>query len=51
MEMHLFIIWKNGLYKKNEIIQDINDKLEIISIVEIEWSKDLFSSNLTRFYV
>ncbi len=50
MEMHLFIIWKNGLYKKNEIIQDINDKLEIISIVEIEWSKDLFSSNLTRFY-
>jgi len=49
-ESHLFIIWKNARYKQDEIINEINDKLRIVEVYELEWSDKYFSSNMTRFY-
>jgi len=49
-ELHLFIIWENALYKKDEIIQDIKNNFTIIKIYNMSWSKELFSDNLSRFY-
>ena len=49
-EVHLFIIWENALYKKEEIIKDIRENFEILSTYQIEWSLDNFSENLSRFY-
>lgn len=49
-ELHLFIIWKNALNKKDEIINDIQKHFEIVEIYELEWSKKEYSNNLSRFY-
>ena len=49
-EVHLFIIWQNALDKKQEILEDINKNFEILRIYQIEWSKEIFSENLSRFY-
>lgn len=47
---HLFVIWNNSLYKKNEILMDIEKKFLIREAFEISWSPDLFENNLRRFY-
>ena len=49
-EVHLFIIWENARNKQKEILEDINSNFEIIKIYEMEWSKEKFSENLSRFY-
>ena len=49
-ELHLFIIWENGREKQQEIISDINNCFKIINVYEIEWDKDEFPNNLSRFY-
>lgn len=49
-ETHLFILWENALYKKEEIIKEIKNKFNIINIYEIEWNKDKFVENIIRFY-
>lgn len=49
-ELHLFIIWENARIKEKEILEDINKNLEIIKVYEVEWSKEKFSNNLSRFY-
>ena len=49
-ELHLFIIWENARYKQEEIIKDIKANFQIIKIYEIEWNKENFSNNLSRFY-
>lgn len=49
-ELHLFILWKNALYKKNEILEDINTKFEILNVYNITWSNKKYSENLSRFY-
>ena len=49
-ELHLFIIWENARYKQNEILDDIKKDLKILNVYDIEWSKESFSNNLTRFY-
>ena len=50
VEMHLFILWENALFKKDYIINKIKENFLIIDIQSISWSKDSFSSNLSRFY-
>ena len=47
-EVHLFIIWENGRYKENEIIEDIKKNFSVLGMYNIKWNK--FHSNLTRFY-
>ena len=49
-EYGLFIIWSNARIKQSEIINDIKTRFEILNIFEIEWTKKIFSKNLTRFY-
>lgn len=49
-ELHLFIIWENALYKKDEILKDMEKNFEIIKKYNITWSKEKFSENLSRFY-
>lgn len=49
-ELHLFIIWENARDKQEEIIKDIKSKFKIINIYEINWDKEKFSNNLSRFY-
>lgn len=49
-ETHLFILWEKALYKKDEIISEIKRKFSIINMYEIEWSKEKFIENISRFY-
>ena len=37
-ELHLFIIWKNALNKKQVILDDIKKHFEIIEVYEVLWS-------------
>ncbi|HIF9310842.1 TPA: hypothetical protein ACX6RK_003085 [Photobacterium damselae] len=49
-EKHLFIIWSNASYKKDEIIKDLNECFNVLSVSNIKWSKDKFAENLSRLY-
>ncbi len=49
-ELHIFIIWQNAQYKKNEILKNISLKFKILEISNIKWDEDNFSNNITRFY-
>lgn len=50
MNLFLFIIWNTAYYKKDEIIEDINKSFIIHKIMEINWTPESFSENLSRFY-
>lgn len=49
-EYGLMIIWKNALFCKDKIIKDVKKRFELVNQFEIEWSKDKFAENLSRFY-
>ena len=49
-ELHLFIIWKNALNKKDEILNDIKINFNIVEVYELSWNKKIYSNNLSRFY-
>lgn len=49
-ELHLFIIWSNGRNKQEEILEDMKKNFEIVKIYEVEWKKEEFAQNLSRFY-
>lgn len=49
-ELHLFIIWENGREKQEEILEDIKSNFEIVRLYEIEWEKEKFTKNMSRFY-
>lgn len=49
-ELHLFIIWKNALNKKQVILDDIKKYFEIMDVYEVSWSNKEYSNNLSRFY-
>ena len=50
-ETHLFLIWSKARYMDDKILDDLsNSGFEILLKSEIEWCKEKFSSNLSRFY-
>lgn len=49
-EIHLFILWENALFKKQEILEDMRKSFDILAMYNITWSKKKFSENLSRFY-
>lgn len=49
-EVHIFILWENSRFLEKKILDDIKVNFEILALYEIEWSKNKFSENLTRFY-
>ena len=49
-ELHLMIIWKNALYKKNKILEDLKQQFTIRNMFNIKWTDENYSDNLSRFY-
>ena len=49
-EVHLFIIWSKAIDQKDKIVKAISKDFFIYSIYNTTWSKNRFSSNLSRFY-
>ena len=49
-EIHLFLIWKNAYPMLDEIAEDISKEFKIMKQIEVVWSKEKFSNNLTQFY-
>ncbi len=49
-EIHLFIIWENARSIENRILADISEKFTILKEYEVQWSKNKFAENLSRFY-
>ncbi|HBG27228.1 MAG: hypothetical protein A2Y10_12430 [Planctomycetes bacterium GWF2_41_51] len=49
-ELHLFVIWNNARHCEQKIIADIAANFSVLNIYEIQWQKNLFNDNLSRFY-
>ncbi len=49
-EYNLFIIWKNALFLKKRILDDLNKKFKVRNLFYINWSSENYSRNLSRFY-
>lgn len=49
-DLELFMLWNNGRKLEEQIIEDIQKQYEIISLSEVNWSKEHFAANLARFY-
>jgi len=49
-EIHLFIIWSNGLHALDQVYADISNSFDVIEQLDVTWSKSKFSENLSRFY-
>ena len=49
-EIHAFLLWANALPRSDAILADIQSRFALVDVVRIEWSRDAFASNLTRFY-
>ena len=50
MNIFLYIIWNTAYYKKEEIIKDLEISFTVHKILEIYWTPERFSENLSRFY-
>jgi len=44
------LIWEKGLYKLDYILHDLRNSFDILDVIKINWDKDFFSNNLSRFY-
>ena len=49
-EIHIVLIWEKGLNKLDCILYDLKNSFEILDVIKVEWNKDSFSNNLSRFY-
>ena len=49
-EYNIFLLWSTARAKDKEVYQMISDKFEIVKTYELEWSPQLFTQNLSRFY-
>jgi len=49
-ELYLLILWNASLYKKDEIINHLENNFDILQVSIIEWSKKTFFENLFIFY-
>jgi hypothetical protein len=49
-EIHLLIIWSKASNKKEKILTDLKNKFDILEVINVTWSLDKFSENLSRFY-
>lgn len=50
MNLFLYIIWNTAYYKKEDIIADIKKSFVVHKIMEVHWTPEKFSENLSRFY-
>ena len=49
-EIHLFLIWSNARPTLAKILEDLRERFEVLTHVDIRWSAEKFASNMTRFY-
>ena len=49
-EVHIVLIWEKGLNKFDDILYDLKNSFQIIDVRRVNWSKNFFSNNLSRFY-
>tara|TARA_B100001250_G_scaffold213982_1_gene183546 strand:- start:27230 stop:28393 length:1164 start_codon:yes stop_codon:yes gene_type:complete len=49
-EIHLFIIWSKAVNKEADIMSDLKERFDILSVYKVDWNKEKFSENLSRFY-
>lgn len=49
-EAHAFIVWSKGHQHRDSILADVETKFEILESIDITWSQNKFSENLSRFY-
>ena len=49
-EIHIVLIWEKGLSKLDSILYDLKDSFRILDVIEMTWSPEFFSNNLSRFY-
>ncbi len=49
-DLHLIILWENGLEQLPSLLDELKSIGEIVDIKPKKWPKKLFQENLTRFY-
>ena len=49
-EVHVFLLWSEALDKAGDILADIDARFTVREILRVEWSREHFARNLTRFY-
>lgn len=49
-ELHLMIVWEYGRVAEKKILADLYDNYQVLGEYQVNWDKDCFSDNLTRFY-
>jgi hypothetical protein len=49
-ELHIVMIWSEGCYYKEKILEDLQNQVDVLDAYQISWTKKYFSRNLTRFY-
>jgi len=49
-EVHVFLLWSEALDKADDILDDIGSHFALREVWRVEWSREHFAQNLTRFY-
>lgn len=49
-EVHVFLLWSNALGSSDRILADIRSRFRVLDVFSVEWSREHFAHNLTRFY-
>jgi hypothetical protein len=49
-ERHVVVLWDFARSAEAQIARDLSDRFSVVAEMEIEWHKDRFSEQLTRFY-
>lgn len=49
-EIHVFILWQNGKKYKLQLYKELEQNFEILSHFDVQWDKNSFSANLSKFY-
>lgn len=49
-ELFIFILWERARGRETEILSDLKANFHVIQTMEIKWSREAFSDNLSKFY-
>jgi len=48
--LHIVIVWSTAINHKEEIVNDIKERFDLLRIIKVHWDKSLFFENLKIFY-
>jgi hypothetical protein len=49
-EVHALVLWANAREREAQILEDVRSNFRLLDAVSVEWSRERFSQNLSRFY-